>query len=69
MLQLHLDSAVGNMEVGGMARVAVYTHSSLRVKRRYDLEDDKIAAVWLECGLLRHKGILMCVGYRQWRLL
>ena len=45
---LHLDSAVGNMAVGGMARVAVYTHSSLRVKRRYDLEDDKIAAKILD---------------------
>ena len=41
---LHLDSGISNMNVGGMARVAVYTHSSLRVKRRYDLEDQKIAA-------------------------
>jgi hypothetical protein len=66
---LHLDSGVDNMDVGGMARVAVYTHSSLRVNRRYDLEDDKIPAVWLECGLPRQKGILICMGYRQWRLL
>ena len=66
---LHLDSGVDNMDVGGMARVAVYTHSSLRVNRRHDLEDDKIPAVWLECGLPRQKGILICMGYRQWRLL
>ena len=51
-----------------MARVAVYTHNTLRVKRREDLEDDTIAAVLLECGLPNQKGILVCVGYRQWRL-
>ena len=45
-----------------MARVAVYTHNTLRVKRREDLEDDTIAAVWLECGLPNQKGILVCVG-------
>ena len=52
-----------------MARVAVYTQSSLRVKRRHDLEDINTAAVWLECGLPNQRGILVCIGYRQWRLL
>ena len=66
---LHIDSGVENPDVGGMARVAVYTHNLLRVKRRPDLEDRKIAAVWLECGLPRQKGMLVCIGYRQWRLL
>ena len=65
---LHLDSCVSNPDLG-MARVAVYTHNSLRVKRREDLEDDTVAAVWLECGLPHQKGILVCVGYRQWRLI
>ena len=65
---LHLDSCVDNPSLG-MARVAVYTHNSLRVKRRADIEDDNVAAVWLECGLPHQKGILLCVGYRQWRLL
>jgi hypothetical protein len=65
---LHLDSCVNNPGLG-MARVAVYTHNSLRVKRRSDLEDNTVAAVWLECGLPKQKGILVCVGYRQWRLL
>ena len=65
---LHLDSCVENPELG-MARVAVYTHTSLRVKRRNDLEDSTTAALWLECGLPKQKGILICVGYRQWRLL
>ena len=52
----------------GMAKVAVYTHESLRVKRRSDLEDSTVAAVWLECGLPNQRSILVCVGYRQWRL-
>ena len=64
---LHLNSSVNNPELG-LARVAVYTHNTLRVKRRPDLEDDKIAAIWLECGLPHQKGILVRVGYRQWRL-
>ena len=65
---LHLHSSVNNPNLG-MARDAVYTHNSLRVKRRSDLEDEDVSAVWLECGLPHQKGILVCVGYRQWRLL
>ena len=64
---LHLDSCMDNPQLG-LARVAVYTHNSLRVKRRPDLEDDTVAAVWLECGLPNQHSILVCVGYRQWRL-
>ena len=64
---LHLDSSVNNPNLG-MARVAVYTHNALRVKRRPDLEDDSIAAIWLECGLPNQQGVIICVGYRQWRL-
>ena len=63
---LHLDSG---LEQQGMARVAVYTHTSLRVKRRSDLEDPDTAYIWLECGLPGRRGFLICVGYRQWRLL
>ena len=66
--KLHLDSGLDSSEVGRTARVAVYTHDLLRVKRRHDLEDDKVAAVWLECGLPHQKGVLVCMGYRQWRL-
>ena len=46
----------------------IYTHKSLLVKRRYDLEDDITAAIWLECGLPNQKKILLCAAYRQWRL-
>ena len=49
--------------------VAVCTPNTLRVKRREDLEDDTVAAIWLECGLPNQKGIIVCVGYRQWGLL
>ena len=65
---LHVDSSIANPSLG-LARVAVYTHKALRVKRRHDLEDDTIAAIWLECGLPNQRGILICVGYRQWRLI
>ena len=66
--KLHLDSCIDNPDLG-MARVDIYTHTSLRVKRRFDLEDKEVAAVWLECGLPNQKSILFCAGYRQWRLL
>ena len=67
--KLHLDTGVDNIEVGSTARVAVYAHELLRVKRRHDLEDIEVAAVWLECGLPSQRGVLICMGYRQWRLL
>ena len=66
---LHLDSGLECGEVGNTARVAVYTHELIRVKRRQDLEDTRVAAVWLECGLPNQRGALICMGYRQWRLL
>ena len=66
---LHLHSALHSRELGNTARIAVYTHDLIRVNRRYDLEDDKVAAIWLECGLPHQQGVLVCMGYRQWRLL
>ena len=62
---LHLDSC---QETLGVSRCAVYTHNSLVVKRRVDLEDKEIATVWLQLGLPNQKGILLMSGYRQWRL-
>ena len=64
---LYLDSAIHTQI--GMARVAVFTHTSLRVQRRTDLEDNIVPAVWLECGLPGQQSILVCIGYRQWQLL
>ena len=66
---MHLDSGMEYDDVGRTARVAVYTHELIRVKRREDLEDTRVAAVWLECGLPNQRGVLICMGYRQWRLL
>ena len=54
---LHLDSCIDNPDLC-MARVAVYKHTSLRVKRRPDLEDSEVAAVWLEFGLPNQSSIL-----------
>ena len=65
---LHVDSSINNPNLG-IARVVAYTHDILRVKRREDLEDDTIAAIWLECGLPHQTSFLVCIGYRQWRLL
>ena len=42
---LYLDSGLGHQ---GMARVAVYTHSTLRVNRRSDLGDPDTAAIGME---------------------
>ena len=66
---LHLHSALGSNNLGNTSRIAVYTHELLRVKRRSDLESEQVAAIWLECGLPNQRGVLVCMGYRQWRLL
>ena len=65
---LHLPPTLNNPELD-TARVVVYTHKSLIVKRRADLEDNRISAIWLELGLPQKKKILVCQGYREWRYL
>ena len=47
----------------------MYTHELIRVKRRHDLECDDVSAIWLECGLPHQKSTIVCMAYRQWRLL
>ena len=37
--------------------------------RRADVECKNVSAVSLQCGLPHQKSILMCIGYRQWRLM
>ena len=59
---LHLDQCQASL---GVSWCAVYTHNSLSVKRRYDLENEGIATVWLQLGWPNQKGILMMSGYRQ----
>ena len=62
----HTCSTLQNQGLG-ISRVAVYTHNSLIVKRRPDLENDTISSIWLECGLPRQKKILICHAYREWQ--
>ena len=63
---LHLSPTSSNPALN-ISRVVVYTHKSLVVKRREDLEDNRISAIWLEVGLPHKKKILLCQGYREWR--
>ena len=63
---LHLAPTSSNPDLN-ISRVVVYTHKSLIVKRRPDLEDSRVSAIWLEVGLPHKKKILICHGYREWR--
>jgi hypothetical protein len=64
---LHLASSITNPALG-VARVAVYTHKSITVKRRPDLEDEGLQLVSLEAGLPRQRKSIYMIGYRQWQL-
>ena len=63
--QLHTCATLSNPALG-ISRVVTYTHRSLIVKRRTDLDDDSLSAIWLEVGLPRHKKIIVCQAYREW---
>ena len=65
---LHLAPSSSNPAMN-MSRIVVYTHKSLVVKRRTDLEDIRISAIWLELGLPNKKKTLVCQGYREWKYL
>ena len=64
--QLHTAPTMTNTELG-ISRVVVYTHSSLIVKRRPDLEENTLSAIWLEVGMPRQKKILVANVYREWK--
>ena len=64
---LHLTTSIGNPNIS-VARVAAYTHKSITVRRRPDLEDNELQLICLEAGLPRMKKSLYIVGYRQWQL-
>ena len=64
--QLHTCSTVNNPNLN-VSRVVVYTHNSVIVKRRPDLENDNISSIWLEVGLPYKRKILMCHAYREWK--
>ena len=64
---LHLASSIKNPNLR-IARVAVYTHKKLVVRRREDLEDSDTQAIFLEAGLSNQKKIIWLMAYRQWKL-
>ena len=63
---LHTCDTINNPQLG-ISRIVVYSHKSLVVKRRRDLEDNTVSAIWLEIGLPRQKKILHCQAYREWQ--
>ena len=63
---IHVAKTLSHPEPG-VARAVVYTHTSLSVKRREDLEDISLSAVWLELGLPRQRKILIATFYREWQ--
>ena len=65
---LHLPQTSNNPQLN-TSRVVVYTHKALVVKRRQDLEDDRISTIWLDVGLPHKKKILLCQAYREWQYL
>ena len=58
---LHLASSLSSQDPSA-ARVTVYTHKSITVKRRLDLEDDNLQLVSLEAGLPGKKKSLYIVA-------
>ena len=65
---LHTSPTAENPELA-TSRIVVYTHKSLVVKRRNDLEDNRVSAIWMEVGLPHKKKIIICQGYREWKYL
>ena len=64
---MNLLPSKGNISVA--LGIMVYTHKSLVVKRRTDLEDSRVSAIWMEVGLPHKKKIIICQGYREWKYL
>ena len=64
---LHVTSSIKNPNIR-MARVVVYTHNKLVVRRREDLEDSETQVIFLEGGLAHQKKTVWMMAYRQWKL-
>ena len=64
---LHVASSIKNPNMR-IARVVVYTHKKLVIKRREDKEDPEVQAIFLEGGLAHQKKTLWIMAYRQWKL-
>ena len=49
-------------------RISVLVNSSLDYKRRFDLEEPGIAAIWVELSPRSKSSIIVCQLYREWQL-
>ena len=52
-----------------VSRIVAYIKDGIIIRRRDDLESDKISAIWIEAGLPREKKFLICGLYREWAYL
>ena len=48
-----------------VSRIVAYVKDSIIVKRRDDLENENISAIWMEVGLPRERKVLVCGVYRE----
>ena len=62
---LHVASMIENLAVKNTARIVVYTKKDIISQRRKDLEDNRVASLWLEVGKPHQKKILLCNVYRE----
>ena len=51
-----------------ISRNIILVNDRIPYTRRYDLENEYIATIWLEVKIGYNKSILIMGGYRQWRL-
>ena len=65
---LHTEPTFDNDKLR-ISRVVVYTHKDLIVKRKPDLEDPEIWAIWLELGLPRQRKIIVENIYSEWQFM
>ena len=63
---LHMAPTISNNDLN-ISRVVVFTKNNITVKRRHDLEDATLSAIWMELGLPRQRKILVANIYREWQ--
>ena len=63
---LHTAPTMNNVNLN-ISRVVVYTNKNIIAKRRPDLENEEVSAIWLEVGPLRKPKILVASLYREWQ--
>ena len=66
--ELHTAPTLNNSDLS-ISRVVVFTRNNITVKRRTDLEDSSLSAIWLELGLPRQRKIIVANIYREWKFM